>query len=711
MKPLLPCLLVLTSLGICALGAPAQTIRVDISPGKGIPFDPDQSLGSSLDILPVRVFESVFSPEIIKQSLSAGWGPITYRQNTELSIAAWHWNSNGTWSDVKHKNGYFTGSAEPQDAIRMSFGYPLPHRGNTRNGGASHGYSRLTDGDTLSYWKSNPYLSSKFTGESDALHPQWMVIDFGSLQSIDTVQIAWAQPYATKFLVQFWTGSDDPMNKPLSGNWVTFPQGEFADSKGGSPLLRLASQPIKSRFIRVWMTQSSNTCDTHGASDPRNCVGYAANEVFAGNFSSDGKFVDLVKHIPGENQTATLVSSVDPWHAESDLNPRSIQTGFDLFFSSGYTNHLPAMVPVSMVYGTPEDSAAELAYLLKRGYAISYVEMGEEPDGQYMLPEDYAALYLQWAAALHRVDAKLKLGGPVFEGVNEDIKAWPDANGKASWLGRFIDYLKAHNRLGDLSFVSFEHYPIAPCDVNWSDLYREPEWTRNVLRAWREDGVPENIPLMNTESNLSWELTEPMQDVFAALWLADSVGSFLQFGGAGAVYYHSPIQPEPLRSGCRGYSTYGNFVADEELNIRQYTSQYFASRMINLDWVKHGAGAHRFYPASSDITDNAGNTLVTAYAVAIPDGQWSILLVNKDSANAHKTKIQFAEDNVRVAQQFAGKVSATTFGAQQYVWHPDGAKSRADPDGPPAVTSVDVQPETEFQLPRASITVLRGKIR
>jgi len=166
-----------------------------------------------------------------------------------------------------------------------------------------------------------------------------------------------------------------------------------------------------------------------------------------------------------------------------------------------------------------------------------------------------------------------------------------------------------------------------------------------------------------------------------------------------------------LRSGCRGYSTYGNFVADEELNIRQYTSQYFASRMINLDWVKHGAGAHRFYPASSDITDNAGNTLVTAYAVAIPDGQWSILLVNKDSANAHKTKIQFAEDNVRVAQQFAGKVSATTFGAQQYVWHPDGAKSRADPDGPPAVTSVDVQPETEFQLPRASITVLRGKIR
>ena len=688
----------------------SQTVTVDLSPAHAIPFDPDKSLGSSMDILSAKEFEKVFSPETIQQSLSAGWGPITYRQNTELSIGAWHWNPNGSWSDPANKSGYFTGSAEPQGELRMSYGYPLPHRGNTRNGGASHGFSRLTDGDDATYWKSNPYLSAKFTGESDALHPQWIVVDFGSPQPVDAMRISWAEPYATKFLVQYWSGGEDPMNKPIAGFWNTFPQGEISNGKGGASLLRLAAELIRARFLRVWMTESSNTCDSHGSSDPRNCVGYAAKEISAGNFSSDGKFIDLVKHIAGENQTVTLVSSIDPWHSESDVNKNSIQTGFDLFFSSGYTNHLPAMIPVSMVYGTPEDSAAELAYLRTRGYPISYVEMGEEPDGQFMLPEDYAALYLQWAAALHKVDPQLKLGGPVFEGVNEDIKAWPDANGKTSWLGRFIDYLKAHNRLNDLSFVSFEHYPISPCDVNWSDLYREPEWTRNVLRAWREDGVPENTPLMNTESNLSWELTEPMQDVMAALWLADSVGSFLQFGGPGAVYYHSPIQPEPLRQGCRGYSTYGNFVADEELNIKQYTSQYFASRLINLDWVRHGAGVHKFYPAASDLSDDAGNALVTAYAVSRPDGQWSILLVNKDSANAHSVKITFSSEHGKTLRQFAGKVSVTTFGAEQYVWHPQGAKSHADPDGPPAVSSIDAREGSEFQLPRASITVLRGNI-
>src|SRR5215470_7290026 len=513
----------------------AQSVAIDLSPTKAIPFDPDKALGSSLDILPAKHFEKVFSAEVIRQSLSAGWGPITYRQNTELSIGAWHWNPAGSWSDPGAKSGYFTGSAEPAGDLRVSNGYPLPHRGNTRNGGASRGYSRLTDGDPASYWKSNPYLAAKFTGEPDALHPQWVVVDFGTPQAIDAVRIFWSDPYATTFLLQYWAGSDDPMGKPVSGLWNTFPKGQFTGAKGGSPVLRVAIEAVRTRFLRIWMTASSNTCDSHGNKDPRNCVGYAAAEIAAGVYASDQTFVDLVKHIAGENQTVTLVSSIDPWHSEADLDTHSVQTGLDLFFKSGYTNKLPAMIPVSLLYGNPDDSAAELAYLRKRGYPVSYVEMGEEPDGQYMIPEDYGALYLQWATALHKVDPALRLGGPVFEGVNEDIKVWPDSNGKTSWLGRFVDYLKSHNRMNDLSFVSFEHYPIEPCNVNWSDLYREPELTRNVLRAWREDGVPEEIPLMNTESNLSWELTEPMQDVLAALWLADSVGSFLQFGGPGAV--------------------------------------------------------------------------------------------------------------------------------------------------------------------------------
>jgi hypothetical protein len=439
-------------------------------------------------------------------------------------------------------------------------------------------------------------------------------------------------------------------------------------------------------------------------------VGYAISEISAGNFNSLGDFVDLVKHSPDQSQTVTQISSVDPWHTDKDIVSGRIQTGFDLFFKSGYTNHLPAMIPVAMFYSTPEDSAAQLAYIEKRGYAVGYVEMSEEPDGNNMLPEDYAALYLQWATALHKVDPKLKLGGPVFTGENEDIKVWPDAQGRTSWLGRFIDYLKAHGRMADLAFVSFEHYPYEPCQVTWSDLYREPQLVEGTLKAWRDDGVPTDVPLMNTESNMSWSLTDPMQDVFSGLWLADSVGAFLTHAGPGAAYYHSPVQPEALRAGCQAWGTYGNFVANEKLEISQYTAQFFASQLLNLDWVKHGGGTHQLYPAAGDLRDEANHDLITAYAVKRPDGEWSLLIINKDPSNAHEVKIAFEDNGQETAAQFSGPVKVVTFGAAEYVWHSSGATSHADPDGPAKRSIVEWQAGKRVMLPKASVTVLTGRM-
>jgi hypothetical protein len=694
-------------LALLAPSAAAQTIRVDIAPTHAIKFDPDAALGSSMDILQHSQVDTVYSEPVLKESLSAGWGPITYRLNTELTVAAWHWNPNGTWSDAAHQGGYFTGSGEPTDFLRNSFGYPLPHRGNTRGDDSSDKFSRLTDGDPGSYWKSNPYLTKRFTKEDDALHPQWIVVDFEAVQAITAIRIAWANPYARKYTVQYWTGGD-ALDKQTSGLWTTFPSGEVQDGKGGAVLLKLSSLPVFTRYLRIWMTESSNTCDTHGSGDPRNCVGYAVDEIYAGNFTASGAFVDLIVHAAGQNQTPTFVSSMDPWHSAVDIDQRRDQTGVDLFFTSGITNHLPAMIPVSVLYGSPEDAVAELSYLEKRGYPISYVEIGEEPDGKKTMPEDYGALYVQWADALHHLDPRLKLGGPIFEGVNEDIKVWPDSRGRTSWMGRFIDYLKERGRLSDLAFVSFEHYPFPPCEVTWADLYREPELVRHILQVWRDDGVPKDIPLMITESNLSWALTEPMTDLFAALWLADNAGSFLASGGA--VFYHSPIQPEPLHPGCHGWSTYGNFVANEKLEISQHTSQYFASRMINLEWVKHGSGMHQLAPAFSDISDDAGRTLVTAYAAKRPDGEWSLMLINKDPSNAHEVKIEFDDNGGSPLRYFSGTVTAVTFGAEQYVWHPQGAKGHADPDGPPATNSMNVKSGAGFTLPRASVTVLRGKL-
>jgi len=151
----------------------SQTITVDITQPVNR-FVPQKTLGAGVDRIPVQAIDKDLTQPNLGAALSAGWQPVTYRQNTELAIEAWHWNPQGTWSDSRGV-GYFTGSSEPGDPIRYSYGYRLPRRGFTRNDGTENaGFSRLTDGDDRSFWKSNPYLSQRFTGESDSLHPQWI---------------------------------------------------------------------------------------------------------------------------------------------------------------------------------------------------------------------------------------------------------------------------------------------------------------------------------------------------------------------------------------------------------------------------------------------------------------------------------------------------------------------------------------------------------
>src|SRR5271170_2816866 len=708
--------MLLAAIAPCAFGqaGAGSTIRVDIAAGHSTnSFAPDRALGAGIDRLTYGATDKLYTDPMIKQMLSAGWMPVSYRQNTELHVEAWHWNPTGTWSHSDEK-GYFTGSASLGDPIRHSYGYPLPQRGVTRNDGTeTEGYSRLTDGDLDSYWKSNPYLTKAFTGEDDSQHPQWVMIDLATPQSMNAIRIAWAEPFARRYLVQYWTGLTDPIKFPTKGVWQTFPSGAVADGRGGAATIRLADGPGLVQFVRIWMTESSNTCDSHGSSDPRNCVGYAIREIYLGTLDARGEFHDLVQHVKDQEQTATICSSVDPWHSAGDLDEKAgDQSGLDLFYTSGVTRGLPAMIPIAMVYDTPENAAAEIAYVEKRGYPISYVEMGEEADGQYMLPEDYGALYLQWATALHRVDPALKLGGPSFQGVNKDIEVWPDAQGRISWMGRFVDYLKAHGRIADLAFVSFEHYPFEPCDITWKTLYTEPQLMKHILQVWRDDGVPKEVPLMVTENHLAAELTGPMTTIFAALWLADNVGSF--FEGGGAAFYHSPIQPQGVQKSCLGWASWSNFVADEGgdqgYDIKGYTSPSFAAHMINLEWVQHRSGVHHMFPSSVGIADSEGNALVTSYAVHRPDGNWSVMLVNRDETNPHTVRVQFEDSKSKQNVSFSGPVAFVTFGSEQYVWINDGPESHADPDHPPVATTVAAGPQTSFTLPAASITVLRGKV-
>jgi len=250
--------------------AGAQNIVVDAAPSHAVnSFSPFRALGGAIDRLRggntkaenEKHTERLLTDPVLKELLGAGWQTVTYRQNTELMIEAWHWNARGTWSNAAKQEGYFTGSAEPtSEKILHSWAYPLPHRGATLGDG--NGWSRLTDGDPKSYWKSNPYLTQAYTGEADSLHPQWVMIDLGAKLDVNAIKISWANPYAKRYYLQFWTGEQEPFYDGINkGAWQTFPMGTVAGGKGGTPTLKLMSWNIPVRYLRIWMTESSNTCD------------------------------------------------------------------------------------------------------------------------------------------------------------------------------------------------------------------------------------------------------------------------------------------------------------------------------------------------------------------------------------------------------------------------------------------------------------------
>jgi len=274
------------------------TVHVDVTPEHVLnTIEPDTATGAWMDDLSKAQVDHLSKPETIQGVKNLGWGSITMRNNSELRLAAWHWNENGTWSDPGTKSGYYAGSAELGTPIHYGYSYSLPHR------------DFMTSGDSplvagfQSYWKSNPYLTSHFTGESDALHPQWVVIDMGTARAINAIHIQWVNPYPVVYVVQYWDGDNNAMDWDMGPNgvWRPFVSGAVLNGSGGDVHLKLSDSPVTTRFVRVLMSKSSGTCDTHGTQDVRNCVGYALQTLSAGTINPAGKY-SVVYPADGENQ-------------------------------------------------------------------------------------------------------------------------------------------------------------------------------------------------------------------------------------------------------------------------------------------------------------------------------------------------------------------------------------------------------------------------
>src|SRR5437763_7195978 len=193
-------------------------------------------------------------------------------------------------------------------------------------------------------------------------------------------------------------------------DWRAFPQCVINNGSGGHVTTRLSSSSIPVQFVRVLMN-SSSAPTTQPSADVRDHLAFAVREVSLGQTNDVGAFEDYVRHHPDRSQTIVYVSSTDPWHRAEDIDYKTEQPGLDFVLRSKLANHLPVLVPVGVLYDTPDNAVAEVRYLLARKYSLEGVELGEEPDGQWTSPEGVAALYGAIARQLRWVRSQLTLGG------------------------------------------------------------------------------------------------------------------------------------------------------------------------------------------------------------------------------------------------------------------------------------------------------------
>ena len=692
MKPIPFSILILLAGVVIACAEQARPLIIEIGKRPAGSFDPHQALGGGIDGHWQGETTDMLSPENVRKMLGAGLGPVSVRLRTELAVEAWHWNPKGSWSDSAHGQGYWTSEAKPDPAhpVITSYGYKLPRRGTTRDEANDDGYSMIDDGDLSTFWKSNPYLTSAYTGEVDKLHPQWVVIDLGKKVPVNAVNILWGEPYARSFRVEYANSGRVFFGGHPWNVWRTFPRGVVTVGKGGEQYLKFG-KTVRTRYLRIWMTEGSGTAPA-GSTDQRDAMGYAIREIMAGEAGQfDSRTLtsldDHVIHSPDRKQSITYASSTDPWHRECDRDPKVEQPGLDRIFRSGITRGFPAILPVPVFYDTPENAAALASYAKRSGYRVGRWELGEEPDGQRVDPRDFGVLYAQSARAMRGKIPDAAMGGASF--VTADCQANDETYrfDHRWWIRAFRNELKRRGQAGDLRFLSFEWYPFD--DVRIPAEHQLPKafgMMDRTMKRLREFG----LPLVIGEFNYSVFPCQPEVDLAGALLNAETAAQFL-CGGGDAAYFYS-YEPNRIDQTCGSWGNQIMLLKNGSGSLP--LAAFHAMRLLTSGWMDPRGGNHGVLPVH---LRGAGTSfLLSAFALKRPDGGVSLLVINKSSGLP-----------LNLMVKGMGKIPCTlaSYSSEEYLWKPDGANGRPSRNLPPSIRRITL--DKPVTIPPWFIAVLR----
>jgi hypothetical protein len=673
---------------------------------------PQYALGAGIDGQYMGDNAIFLSPGNIDEMKSAGLQSLTYRLRTELGQEVWHWNPSGHWSEKGKRQGYWVSDTTSEEPINVSYGYNLPRRGSTFDQANNNGYSRIDDGNLQTYWKSNPYLDKRFTYEADSIHPQWVAIDLGRKRWVNTLIIYWGDPFAVSFRIEFV--SADAVDKfnhvtildPYGPNdWHLVPGESIANCKGGKLVIQFPGKPLKLRILRILCLVSSGTA-IPGSDDKRDSCGYAVREVKLG-ITKQGHFIDYINHgITNTSQSAVFVSSTDLWHRATDIDRNTEQPGIDFVFRNNLNNNLPALLPLGVLYDTPDNALNLLYYISARKYPCEEVELGEEPDGQYISPKDFATLYIRLASMIKSDFPGIKTGGPSFQGISPAADS-ADEFTEHQWLKAFINYLQEKNSSGLFHFFSFEWYPVDDvCKSSSRTLNNAHQLMKESLNGILNGLLSPGFPVYITEYGYSVLAGEPEEQINAGLLNADIVGQFLSMGGTRAYLYG--YEPGFLSNdnGC----SWGELMIlglNDDNKIAYKTATFYSAQLYAKYWAEPANGTLNFYRVTTSFHKKNGQAAIKAYALKRPNGKWGIMLINENPAKTLKAVIQVKNEMDSVVRTISGPVEIFQFGPEQYQWISNRDKGHPSPDNPPV--KIVQSNFNEVLLAPSSITIVNER--
>jgi hypothetical protein len=329
------------------------------------------------------------------------------------------------------------------------------------------------------------------------------------------------------------------------------------------------------------------------------------------------------------------------------------------------------MLAVPVFYDTPENAAALASYMEQKGHLVERYELGEEPDGQRVAPDDFGALYSQAARAIRKAAPCGILGGPSFVTVDVDPKDDTYRFDHRWWIRGFRRELARQGEEGNYQFLSFEWYPFD--DVEGREDEQVPLAAGMLDRAIARLR-PLGLPLVIGEGNYSVFSCRQEVDLGGALLNAEMAAQFLANGGA-TMYYYS-YEPNKLEESSGSWGNQMMLLQGREGERSIPLASFHALRLLTQGWMNPEGGLHEAFAVKTDLPKEHQKFL-SVFALRRPDKSWSLLVINKDAT--HAVRLSGIASQEKKSEKldasdalFRSPRRLMTYSAGEYEWHADG---------------------------------------